>query len=185
MLQAHVHMGSIDGDVDSIRKSFTVLTLLSPQTSHCDEYTSLINSSRNAEVECLLDQPSEKRAEVKKEVFIKGRQETIDDVIALIANLFAFTRFWVRMDINDLESYPFVLQLLVEIANVISTREYRKLDDSFVGGHEFMAHTLIAYVFNIFSLFVKAAKTPAVTRQVRDTNTMKVETVKMPIMIHK
>ena len=64
---------SIDGSIDSIRKSFTILTLLSPHTSHCDEYTSLMNSSRNAEVESLLDQPSKKRAEVKKEVFIKGK----------------------------------------------------------------------------------------------------------------
>ena len=37
LLQAHVHMESIDGSIDSIRKSFTILTLLSPHTSHCDE----------------------------------------------------------------------------------------------------------------------------------------------------
>ena len=185
LLQAHVHMGSIDGNIDSIRKSFTILTLLSPHTSHCDEYTSLLNSSRNAEVESLLDQPSEKRAEVKKEVFIKGKQETVDDVLCLISNLFVFTRFWVRMDIDDTKSYPFVLQLLVEVADILSSAEYRDFDGKFGGGHEFMAHTLIAYVFNIFSLFVKTAKTPAVTRHARACNEMKPEHLKMPIMIQK
>ena len=74
VLKAHAHSGSIDGNIDSIRKSFTILTLLSPHTAHCDEYTSLLNSSRNAEVECLLNQPSKKRAAVKKEVFIKGKE---------------------------------------------------------------------------------------------------------------
>ena len=66
LLQAHVHMGSIDGSIDSIRKSFTIFNLLSPHISHCDEYTSLVNLSHNAEVERLLDQSSERRAEVKK-----------------------------------------------------------------------------------------------------------------------
>ena len=61
VLKAHVHSGSIDGNIDSIRKSFTTLTFLSPYTSHYDECTSLLNSSRNAKVECLLDQPSKKK----------------------------------------------------------------------------------------------------------------------------
>ena len=185
LLQAHVHMGSIDGNVDSIRKSFTILTLLSPHTSHCDEYTSLINSSHNVEIECLLDQPSEKRAEVKKEVFIKGKHETIDDILYLIANLFVFTRFWTRMDINDVQSYPFVLQLLVEVTDILLSVEYRDFDGNFIGGHEFMVHTLIAYVFNIFSLFVKAAKTPVVTRHAKACNELKPNYLRMPVMIQK
>ena len=60
VLKAHVYSGSIDVNIDSIRKSFTILTFLSPYTSHYDEYTILLNSSRNAKVECLLDQPSKK-----------------------------------------------------------------------------------------------------------------------------
>ena len=60
--------------IDSIRNSFIILTLLSPHTSHCDEYTNLLNFSRNAEVECLLDQPSEKRAAVKKDTSSRGNK---------------------------------------------------------------------------------------------------------------
>ena len=92
LLQAHVHIGSIDDNIDSIRKSFTILTLLSSHTSRCDEYTSLVNSSRNVEVECLLNQSFEKKAEFKKEVFIKGKYETVNDVLCLFANLFVFSR---------------------------------------------------------------------------------------------
>ena len=144
-----------------------------------------MNSSRNAEVESLLDQPSEKRTEVKKEVFIKGKQETVDDVLCLISNLFVFTRFWVRMNIDDVKSYPFVPQLLVEVADILSSAKYRDFDGKFGGGHEFMAHTLIAYVFNIFSLFVKTAKTPAVTRHAKACNELKPEYLEMPMMIQK
>ena len=48
-----------------------------------------------------------------------------------------------------------------------------------------MAHTLIAYVFNIFSLFVKTAKTPAVTRHAKACNELNPEYLKMPMMIQK
>ena len=92
LLQAHVHIGIINGSIDSIRKSFTILTLLSSHTSHYNEYTSLVNLCRNTKVECLLDQPFEKRAKFKKEVFIKGKHETVNDVLCLFANLFVFSR---------------------------------------------------------------------------------------------
>ena len=38
VLKAHVHSGSIDGNIDSIRMSFTILTLLSPHTQGFKQY---------------------------------------------------------------------------------------------------------------------------------------------------
>ena len=99
--------------------------------------------------------------------------------------MFVFTRFWVRMGIDDVKSYPFVLQLLVEVADILSSAEYREFDEKFGGGHEFMAHILIADVFNIFSLFVKTTKTPAVTRHAKAYNELMPEYLKMPMMIQK
>ena len=55
-----------------------------------------MSSSKNLEAERMLDQPSEKRSSVRKDVFIKGRQETIQDVITFIANIIAFAKFWVK-----------------------------------------------------------------------------------------
>ena len=52
-----------------------------------------MSSSKNLEAERMLDQPSEKRSSVRKDVFIKGRQETIQDVITFIANIIAFAKF--------------------------------------------------------------------------------------------
>ena len=89
------------------------------------------------------------------------------------------------MDIDDVQSYQFVLQLLVEVADIISSAEYRDFDGNFGGGHEFMAHTLIAYVFNIFSLFVKTAKTPVVTRHTKACNELQPKYLKILVLIQK
>ena len=137
------------------------------------------------EVECLLDQPFEKRAEFKKEFFIKGKNETVNDVLCFIANLFVFGLSWLRMDIDDVQLYPFVLQLLVEVADFYASVEYRECDGKFVGWYEFMAHTLSTYVFNIFSLFVKATKTSAVTRHSKACNELTLDYMRIPVMIQK
>ena len=89
------------------------------------------------------------------------------------------------MDIDDVQLYPFVLQLLVEVADILASVEYRECDGKFVGWHEFMAHTLITYVFNIFSLFVKVTKTSAVTRHSKACNELKLDYMRIPVMIQK
>ena len=38
VLKVHVHSGSIDGNIDSIRMYFTILTLLSPHTQGFKQY---------------------------------------------------------------------------------------------------------------------------------------------------
>ena len=49
-----------------------------------DELSSFMNSIRNVEVEQILDQPEDKRAGIRKEVFLKGKQKNLEDVIVLI-----------------------------------------------------------------------------------------------------
>ena len=75
MFQSHFHNGAIDSNLESLKKSFSILTLL-PLPHDCnDELSSFMNSSRNVEVEQMLDQPADKRAGIRKEVFLKGRQK--------------------------------------------------------------------------------------------------------------
>ena len=108
MLQSHYHLGNMDCNMESLNKSFSVLTLIAPP-GNCDEFDQLQNSSANAELEEMLHQPSERRSSVSKTAFIKGRQETLDDVIALLANLIILGRFWVTFDGKDVSTYPYVL----------------------------------------------------------------------------
>ena len=46
-----------------------------------------------------------------------------------------------------------------------------------------MPHTLITYIFNIVSIFIKMAKTPQVTRKFKITNTVDHKEIKMAIMM--
>ena len=73
-----------------------------------DEYDKYIIASRNTEIEDILNQPSEKRSAVKKEIFIKGEQESLKDFILFIANIVVFVMYWVNME-DDASSQPTVL----------------------------------------------------------------------------
>ena len=96
-----------------------------------------------------------------------------------------FARFWVQMNTTDCKSYPFVMQLFVEVANVPSSADYREFDRKFLGGHEYTAHILITYLFSIFSLFVRVAKIPAVIRHAKVTNELDMTHLRRSAMIHK
>ena len=55
MLQSHFHNDAIDSNFESLEKSFNMLTLL-PLPHDCnDELSSFMNSSRNVEVEQMID----------------------------------------------------------------------------------------------------------------------------------
>ena len=69
LLQANYHSGAIDVNMDSLKKSFNILTLLDPQKTSTDEYNGYVNSSKNIEIDKLLDQPAEKRSGIRKDVF--------------------------------------------------------------------------------------------------------------------
>jgi len=165
--------------MESLKKLFSVLALLAPPANSTDEYNGYINSSKNIEVDRMLDQPSEKRSSIRKEVFIKGRQESIDDVIAFIANIIVYARFWVKMDKDDTEDQPYIIQLIVEIADYLSSAEYKNFYDRFKKSTVFMPHTLIAYIFNIFSTFIKMAKNPHVIRKFKVSNSIDSKEVKI------
>ena len=72
------------------------MELLAPSIEF-DDCTKYIDASKNCEVESILDQPSKKRMRVKKDIFIKGGYEYLDNFIKFIANILTFARFWVKM----------------------------------------------------------------------------------------
>ena len=96
-----------------------------------------------------------------------------------------FARFWVKMDANDDTSQPLIIQMLVEIVDLLSSPEYRALDDKLKDETIFMTHTLISYIFNMFSIFVKMAKNPHVIRKFKVENTINPKEVKIAIIMQK
>ena len=84
MLQSHFHNGAIDSNLESLKKSLSILIILPLPHDYNDELLSFMNSSRNVEVEKIFDQPADKRAGVRKDFFLKGRQTNLEYVIFLL-----------------------------------------------------------------------------------------------------
>ena len=169
MLQTHIHSHAIDKNYESIKKSFNLLTFLPPPSASTDDYQRYINASRNTEVELLLEQPAEKRSALKKDIFTKGKQDTIDDVVSFIGNIIIFARFWMKMSENS-TTQPTIIQMITEIADLISTGEYRSFNDKYIVTNKYMPHTLVSYIFNISSVFIRMAKNPSVVRRFKIEN---------------
>ena len=178
MLHPSYHNGFIDKSMESIKRTFSILSLLKAPVEYSEEYSKYVNSSKNAEVEVLLEQPSEKRAAVKKEVYIKGKQETLEDVITFIANIFVFARFWIKME-EDPATHPLVIQMINEVADLISASDFREFYESHKKASNWIPHTIVAYIFNIFSIFVKAAKNPNTVRRFKIENTINYDDVNL------
>ena len=157
LLQAHYHSGVIVYNIDSLKKSFSILNWLSPQNISVEEYNGYINSSKYIEIDKVLDQKAEKRSGIRTDVFM-GKQEFLDNCISYIANIMLLSRFWIKMDANDDNSQPLNIQMLVDIIDLISSPEYRALDDNLKDGAVYMTNTLIFYILNIFFTFVKVPK---------------------------
>ena len=70
--------------------------------------------------------------------------------------------------------------------DVLLSATYSDFNEKFkTGGHEYMAQTLIAYMFNILSLFLPHAKLLNVVRRVKHIGTMDPQCFRIPMMIYK
>ena len=170
-IRAHYHNETIDVDFESLKKSFSILALLAPPQDELDnEYIGYVNSSKNVAVDRMLDQPDEKRAMMRKDIFIKGRQQNLSDIISFIANVIVYARFWVKLPNNESSDIPLVIQMLLEIADFLSSSAYTTFDNWFKQVAPHMYHTLVCYIFNIFSTFVKMAKNPHIVCKLKVEN---------------
>ena len=148
-----------------------------------DEFLHLQNSSKNVGLEEMLHQPSEKRSSVSKTVFVKGRQDSLDDVVALLANVMVLGRFWVKFMGTDVSTYPYVLRQLVGLADVLTSAKFRAFAATMKGVCPYLAHTLIVNIFNVFNGFVELAKNPHVIRELKATGKIDTKHVKVPLLI--
>ena len=154
-LQGYCHTGSIEKNPESLKKTFNILALLPPPSN--DDYAKYIVSSKNNEVEQVLDHPSDKRSSLKKDVFVKGRQNSLEDVTSFLSNIVAFSRFWVNMS-EESCTQPILINMLVEIADYISATDFRNFVERNIVSRPYIPHTIVTYIFNIVGVFIKMAK---------------------------
>ena len=151
-----------------------------------DEFLHLQNSSKNVGLEEMLHQPSEMRSSVSKTVFVKERQDSLEDVVALLANIMVLGRFWVKFMGTDVSTYPYVLRQLVGLTDVLTSVKFREFAATMKGVCPYLVHTLIVNIFNIFNGFVELAKNPHVIRELKATGHIGTKHVKVPLLIaHK
>ena len=129
MLQFHFHNGAIDSNLESLKKSLSILIILPLPHDYNDELLSFMNSSRNVEVEKIFDQPADKRAGVRKDFFSERKADKFGVCYFLIANIIALGRFWVKVDDDD---FPIILNILMDIADlqqntIVSTRKTKEV----------------------------------------------------------
>ena len=87
-----------------------------------------------------------------------------------------------KEDTNDM---PYIIQMLIEIADFLSSTEYMAFDSKYKTSIKYMPHTLVSYIFNIFSIFIKMAKNPHVVRKFKITNMIDQKETKIGQIMYK
>ena len=92
MTQAYYHISPIDENFDQLKKSFNPLVLLSQPSVNTVDYTRIMEANKISELDDFIKE--------KSDIFIKGKQYTLKDVLHLLSNLITFSRFWTGCTID-------------------------------------------------------------------------------------
>ena len=106
-------------------------------------------------------------------------------MLTFISNIVVMGRYWVNIDTTkEKVAYAFVLKLLVELADTLSSTEFSEFESKFKSVCPFMAHTLMSYIFYLFRQFVKLAQNPHVIRGIKASNIIPLEYIGMALLMH-
>ena len=89
------------------------------------------------------------------------------------------------MDANDDGIHTSFVQILLEIAEMLSTAECMKFNDVFKDSNTYMPQTYVSYCFNMFSVSIKIAKNPHIVRKFKASNTIGANAVKITTTIQR
>ena len=101
MLQHYYHADPIDRDNESIKKSFNILSLLPPPLNRDDEYENTSTPAVIPRQTIFLTSHQRNELALRNIFFIRGRQETFEDVISFVRNITVFARFWSKIPANQ------------------------------------------------------------------------------------
>ena len=123
-----------------------------------------MRSSKKHDTDGLLDQPKERRALKKKDIFVKCCQENLSDIVSAAANTIVFSNFFTDFELNDTSSQPVLVQVYMAVTDVLTSKEYKAYDSLHSKDAKYMYHNSMIILFNIFSQFLKVAKNRKVIR---------------------
>ena len=133
----------------TLKKSLGPLVLLSPPPVNTTDYTKMMEASKNNELNELLDKPSNKRFKKRSEIFIKGKHDTLNDILHLIANIITYSRFWTGCTIYS-PVPPTIVDILLEIADELSSAEHKSYDYKYSRTHTSTCSTKVSLIYSIY-----------------------------------
>ena len=157
---------------------FIIFTLLSLPCDSNGESSSIMNLSRNVEVDQMLNQPAEKA--IRKEDDSKEIQAILKDFLVFITNVIVLGRFLLNIKLNNA---PTILNILMDVADFISSIEYNFFDGNYKKSTKFMTHTSVVCIFIIFVVSIKAAKYSNMFREFKVDNTAKFKHLRIDTII--
>ena len=87
-----------------------------------------------------------------------------------LLNIIAVSRFLTEYKPNNKNDLPLIVKILIDISNELSSSDYQDFHTKYEHIHKHMAHTLVSFIFNIFSQFSNASKNPRNLRELKVNN---------------
>ena len=84
----------------------------------------------------------------------------------------------------NIEGHPYIILLSTEFVDYLSSVEFVSFCEKYKQSHLYKSHTLITYIFNIFSVFIKMAKNPHAVRKLKIENMINIQDVKIGTIMH-
>ena len=147
--------------LEALKNSFNVYSFTPPPLKSKAYDDHLRDCSKN-HADDILEQPDHLASVIKRQTFVGGRQDTLSDVLATIANLFMFFRCFVEFDISSEATYPLFLRRISSIAAVVSDCRFRDLVS--LSAAPWIPHQLIQFVQTYFESLTLNATNPAIIR---------------------
>lgn len=109
-------------------------------------------------MEVLLGESTDKKAKIGLETYIGGQQERPEDIVTAMANLEAHLAFMENFDSDENADKPLIVQMLRQLADVITSQKFMKFVDKYQSKYPWIPHTLLVNVQMIFAEFATIAR---------------------------
>ena len=165
----HKHL--LDQNMDLLNKRVSVLNFLAKPEhgqSH-EEYKKYIARNNASEMEGVVDEAIEKRLAKDKTVFTKGRQDTLPDITAALANLIFVLEF--LCDPIDCAETPGILTMLHKLAKKVTDPEFKEFYNYNKSEMPWIPYSILCHIQSILKAHAIAASDVHTLRHVENDAT--------------
>ena len=107
----------------------------------------------------------------KRNISIKARQDSFDDILHLISNIITQEKCWTTCNINSLRPSTVAVSFF-DLTNEFFLSDCRSYNNKSSTTHKYISYTLILYIFIMFSISVTNSKSPILIRILKENDTI-------------